>query len=197
MGGAVSIVVAANRPDLVRTLTLVSPAVPDLRPRRADPTLPLVAMPLVGPLIMRQVVRMRPDARVRVALALCFADPSRVPPQRLAEAEADVVYRAGLEHAPEAFVRALRGLIAAYLQPGSRSMWAQAAAVEAPTLIVWGRQDKLVDVALSSRLAAAVPQSRLLVLDDVGHVAQMEDPVSTARAVVALLEDAASLSVTR
>ena len=34
LGGAVSIRVASRRPDLVRTLTLVSPALPDLRPRR-------------------------------------------------------------------------------------------------------------------------------------------------------------------
>jgi len=33
MGGAVCVVVAAKRPDLVRTLTLISPAVPDNRLR--------------------------------------------------------------------------------------------------------------------------------------------------------------------
>ena len=33
LGGAVSTRVAARRPDLVRTLTLISPALPDLRPR--------------------------------------------------------------------------------------------------------------------------------------------------------------------
>src|SRR5215469_8587501 len=33
LGGAISTRVAARRPDLVRTLTLISPALPDLRPR--------------------------------------------------------------------------------------------------------------------------------------------------------------------
>jgi pimeloyl-ACP methyl ester carboxylesterase len=33
MGGAVCVRVAARRPDLVRTLTLIAPALPDLRPR--------------------------------------------------------------------------------------------------------------------------------------------------------------------
>src|SRR6266700_1600971 len=33
MGGAVCVRVAARRPDLVRTLTLISPALPDSRPR--------------------------------------------------------------------------------------------------------------------------------------------------------------------
>jgi pimeloyl-ACP methyl ester carboxylesterase len=41
-GGAVALTVAARRPELVRTLTLVSPAMPDLRPdprRVSDPRL--------------------------------------------------------------------------------------------------------------------------------------------------------------
>src|SRR6185312_1891266 len=33
MGGAISLIVAARRPDLVRTLTVISPAVPDLKVR--------------------------------------------------------------------------------------------------------------------------------------------------------------------
>ena len=32
MGGAIALLLAASRPDLVRSLTLVSPAMPDLRP---------------------------------------------------------------------------------------------------------------------------------------------------------------------
>jgi len=42
LGGAVSVKVAATRPDLVKTLTLISPALPDLRPR-----LDLVRFPVV------------------------------------------------------------------------------------------------------------------------------------------------------
>ena len=44
MGGAISMMIAADRPDLVRSLTLVSPAVPDLRPsagRLSDPRMAL------------------------------------------------------------------------------------------------------------------------------------------------------------
>jgi acetyl esterase/lipase len=57
-----------------------------------------------------------------------------------------------------------------------------------PTLIVWGSRDRLVDPALAPRLAAAVPDSRLLVLDGVGHVAMLETPEPTARAVLGLVE---------
>src|SRR5919107_1400408 len=40
LGGTVTLVVAATRPDLVRTLTLVSPALPVLRPRATNVHLP-------------------------------------------------------------------------------------------------------------------------------------------------------------
>ena len=40
MGGAVAVRAAAGRPDLIKTLTLVSPALPDRRPARLDRALP-------------------------------------------------------------------------------------------------------------------------------------------------------------
>ena len=48
MGGAVSIRVAAARPDLVKTLTLVSPVLPDRRPHRATLHFPVLALPFIG-----------------------------------------------------------------------------------------------------------------------------------------------------
>ena len=190
MGGAVSIVVAAARPDLVRTLTLVSPAVPDLRPRRgSDPVLPLLLLPGMSWVVERRLARMAPEARARAVLELCFGDPSLVPPNRLAEAAAEVSRRNDLPWAMDAFTRSLRGLVASYMVRGPRSLWAAAARISAPTLVVWGDRDRLVDVAVAPRTALAVPDSRLLVLPGVGHTAQLEDPETVARAFLALRED--------
>jgi pimeloyl-ACP methyl ester carboxylesterase len=57
-----------------------------------------------------------------------------------------------------------------------------------PTLVVWGDRDRLVDPALAPRLATTVPDARLLVLEGVGHVAMLESPDPTARAVLGLVE---------
>ncbi len=62
--------------------------------------------------------------------------------------------------------------------------------ITAPTLVLWGDTDRLVAPDLAPYVAAAIPDSRLLVLDDIGHTAMMEDPVATARAMIALLDDA-------
>jgi len=191
MGGVISILIAAQRPDLVRTLTLTSPAVPDLRPRRlrADPLLTLALVPGTGGLIRRRIVRYPADARAQAVIDLCFAEPSRVPPSRLAEAIEEIELRDGYSWATDALLRSLRGLVRSYLVTGLRSLWAQMAAITAPTLVVWGERDRLVDVALAPRVAQTIPGARLLMLPDVGHVAQLEDPVTTARAALALLED--------
>src|SRR5690606_34863038 len=47
LGGAVSVRVAATRPDLVRTLTLVAPALPHLVPRRGPARIALGATPRI------------------------------------------------------------------------------------------------------------------------------------------------------
>jgi pimeloyl-ACP methyl ester carboxylesterase len=55
--------------------------------------------------------------------------------------------------------------------------------------VIWGAEDKLVAADLAPFVAAAIPDSRLLVLPHVGHVAMMEAPDTCARAELALLED--------
>src|ERR1700678_1135403 len=54
MGGAVAIRVAAGRPDLVKTLTLVSPALPDRRPHASTVHFPILALPFVGERLARR-----------------------------------------------------------------------------------------------------------------------------------------------
>jgi pimeloyl-ACP methyl ester carboxylesterase len=67
--------------------------------------------------------------------------------------------------------------------------------VQAPTLLIWGAQDRLVDVAVAPRAAQTYPDVRLLVLDGVGHVAQMERPELVARAFLGMLEQIAARRV--
>ena len=192
LGGAVSTRVAAWRPDLVKTLTLVSPALPDLRPKRgSDPRLPLLLIPGVSSVAARRLAAQSPQARARAVLQLCYGDPRAVHPQRLAEAAEEVGRRNGLSHSQDAFTLSLRGLVGTYLQRGPTGLWAQAATVRAPTLLVWGDRDRLVDPALAPRAARTFPDSRLLVLSGVGHVAQMEVPDVVARTFLGMLDELA------
>jgi pimeloyl-ACP methyl ester carboxylesterase len=55
-------------------------------------------------------------------------------------------------------------------------MRADEARVAAPTLIVHGARDRLVPVAAARALAARRPEFTLEVIDDCGHVPQLEVP---------------------
>jgi pimeloyl-ACP methyl ester carboxylesterase len=86
----------------------------------------------------------------------------------------------------------MRGLAAAQFVRG-RVGWATLRRITAPTLVLWGDTDRLVAPDLAPYVAAAIPDSRLLVMDRIGHTAMMEDPIASARALLGLLEDAAAI----
>jgi pimeloyl-ACP methyl ester carboxylesterase len=51
--------------------------------------------------------------------------------------------------------------------------------IVAPALIVWGRQDTLVPVAYANDFRKGIAGSRLAVIDDCGHIPQLEKPGET------------------
>lgn len=196
LGGTITVKVAAARPDLVRTLTLVSPALPFLNPRRTlqGQLLPLLAMPGARQVAARMLAGIEPEDLTRRVIEAIFADPTRVPDQRLAEAVDETRRRFTVDHYVDAYLRTMRGLVSSFLRaylPGEGSLWRTATGVPVPTLVIGGRQDRMVDIRVPPQAAKLIPDSRLLVLDGVGHVPQMEVPRLVARAVVALLEEVA------
>ncbi|MGQ0483407.1 MAG: alpha/beta fold hydrolase [Pseudonocardia sp.] len=187
MGGAIGLVVAARRPELVRSLTLIAPAMPDRRPdprRVSDPRFLLAAVPGMRARVIRTLAEITPRERVEQMMRLCYGDPSVVPEHRITEAMAEAAERAGHTWAPEALWRTTRGMIGGWF--AGPSLWAAAARVTAPTLVVWGGLDRLVSPRLAARTTARLPRGRLLAMPGVGHVPQMERPAEVARAVLGM-----------
>src|SRR5579875_1118852 len=181
MGGAIATRVAARRPDLVRTLTLISPALPDLRPRLLPLRVTLGALPGVGTWLMDRARSVPAAQRVEVTLRDTYADPARMHPARVAEEIAEVERRDGLGYATAAFVGSARGLVTEYARQGPATLWRDAARVTAPTLIIYGSHDRLVSPAMAGRAARTFRNSRVIVAHGVGHVAMMERPELVAK----------------
>jgi pimeloyl-ACP methyl ester carboxylesterase len=177
---------------------------PIISPRQAHARmLPILMMPnftVIASGLRRQVEQrvrtMPPEQLAQAVLSLCFADIGRIAPQRLAEAVEEAARRQQVPWAAEAYIQSLRGLAGSYLRPGPGSLWRLATRVTAPTLVVWGTNDRLVDPRLAVRTARAISDSRLLMLSGVGHTAQMEVPRILARAAVSFLTEAAESAVT-
>ncbi len=63
-----------------------------------------------------------------------------------------------------------------------------AAGIHQPALLLWGRQDTVIDPSALEIYAGLIPQARTLLVEDAGHMALMEQPPAVAAAVVELIE---------
>ncbi|MFH8473026.1 alpha/beta fold hydrolase [Streptomyces sp. NPDC018000] len=189
LGGAVATRVAAVRPDLVRTLTLISPALPEIRVQWPAVPTGLLAVPGVATLFARMTRDWTAEERTRGVMALCYGDPTRVSESDFRAAVAETERRLELPYFWDAMARSARGIVDAYTLGGQHGLWRQAERVLAPTQLVYGGRDHLVSYRMARRASAAFRDSRLLTLPDAGHVAMMEYPEAVAQAFRELLDE--------
>lgn len=60
--------------------------------------------------------------------------------------------------------------------------------IDVPTQIIWGAQDKFVPASYADRWAELIPDSRVAVIEQCGHLPFMEKPQETARIVRNFIE---------
>lgn len=65
--------------------------------------------------------------------------------------------------------------------------WDRIGDIKVPVLLVWGAQDRIVPMTQASKFQQALPQSQLVVYDDVGHLPMEEVPARLAQDVRAWL----------
>ncbi|WP_083934336.1 alpha/beta fold hydrolase [Nocardiopsis baichengensis] len=183
LGGSVAVRLAADHPELVRTLTLISPALPDLRPRLVPYQMVGALVPVLGPAVYTRIQSRPAEVRVQDMLDATYFDPASAPAQRVMEALEAERERENHEHAVESVLESLRGLVAEYLRRGPRALWRQAAGVDVPTLLVYATGDRFIDPRVARRAARVFPRNRLVLLKETGHVAMMERPEAVAREV--------------
>jgi pimeloyl-ACP methyl ester carboxylesterase len=132
--------------------------------RRNGPPIPVV------PPLARLLARRFYSPRAREAsLRRCYADPQRL------TAEVVESYLA-----PTRTPGALEALSAFLATPGPATYRELPPRLRLPTLIVWGAQDALWPLADAQRLAAAIPNAQLAIIEGAGHMVQEEQPVVLA-----------------
>lgn len=182
MGGMISAMVAARRPDLLRRLVLVDPALPMVR-TRFDPmvTASLLAftIPGAGETVMRRArSKVSPQVAARQLIDLCFADPTRVSREIIDDAMELTARRerpdAGLGNLERSFLIATRSMLAVLLRraPYGRLL----DGIPTPTLLIHGDRDRLVDVGSARAASVERPGWTYVELSGVGHTPQLEVP---------------------
>ena len=120
-------------------------------------------------------------------IATCYSNPGLYPQARFAAEVAELSRRDSLEYAAAALMGSARALTAEFLHKGRHSPWRDVTRVTAPSLVIYGQHDRLVDPRAAGRAAHSFPDARIVVLPRTGHVAHMEHPDAVAAEMAILL----------
>ncbi|VAV87170.1 hypothetical protein MNBD_ALPHA06-2283 [hydrothermal vent metagenome] len=72
----------------------------------------------------------------------------------------------------------------------------QLARLNIPTLILWGREDKFVDLAEGEWFARTIPGAKMAIYENVGHLPMAEVPDLSAADARSFLENLPELAIT-
>lgn len=164
LGGLVAWRYAAGHPDRVEGLALVSPG--------GFPIHGVTDAPAPIPLPVRLYLNTAPEVGVRAATRALYADPEKVTDAQVARIRA-MMQAPGVQ---DALLRRLEQ----FTLPDPQ---ADLARVEAPALILWGAADAMVPLEHAARFEAAMPDARVVVLENAGHMPMEEAPADSVRVV--------------
>jgi pimeloyl-ACP methyl ester carboxylesterase len=179
LGGAVALQFACNYPARVARLVLVDAVAGyDGKGRAPSPVAgEVLRRTPLGKIVLAQTFY--DDARALRILRSAYYDPARLTPEVL-----ETYYGP----------RRVRGTAESFLAltatrpdddlPGC------VPGIAAPTLIVWGREDRWVKPGDAGRLHAELPGSRLAWIEECGHVPQEEHPARFIQVLRDFLEEA-------
>jgi pimeloyl-ACP methyl ester carboxylesterase len=189
MGGRVALELGLRRPERVRSVAALCPAVAFIK--RGFHPLVRVLRPEVG-LLPHRLRR----GTVERQLWSMFSDPDALDPS-VADVVVDEFQRIyGSAGARVAFLASARNI---YLDRpfGNGGFYPRLAGLQPPALFVWGSHDRLIPPAFRRHVAAALPTAEQIVLDGCGHVPQVERAEQTAGLVRRLLSRAEALGSPR
>ncbi|PYP48237.1 MAG: hypothetical protein DMD42_01505 [Gemmatimonadetes bacterium] len=171
MGGAIAAEVAIEYPQRVRGLVLVGSAGLGAR----EPLLFRVARwPVLGP----AVLAFRGRGFTARLLKATYFDPSKV-----TESDVDQYYA---PVAQPAYGRALRAVLRQFHFDGLEGRLDK---IEAPTVVLWGEEDRWVPLGLGRALAAGITRSAFVSVPHAGHSVQEEAPDEVNHLVIRFLKD--------
>ena len=173
IGGTVAMRYAADHPDRIERLGLISPGSLEKRVRGRS-------TPAKVPKAFDLITLVTPRALPRFMLTNDYGDPARV-----SDAVVDEWWSMWMREGNRA---AMLGLLRQYVSGGVED---KIRAVRAPVLLIWGERNKRVPLALAYEtrdLLVNSPEVRLEVLPGIGHMLVQEAPQESARIVAAWLD---------
>lgn len=72
----------------------------------------------------------------------------------------------------------------AFMRSGGYSISSRIPEVTQPTLVLWGRQDEILEPKYAAQFEAALPNGQLQWVEDCGHCAHLEKPTEAAARIL-------------
>ncbi|HZV72608.1 MAG TPA: alpha/beta fold hydrolase [Conexibacter sp.] len=163
MGGYVAAELAISSPQRVERLMLVSPAGITAEHLHRDGV--MAGARVVAAVTTRAVSRherlaRRPGLR-RIALSFPVHHPDRL--------SAPLAHELMEGSGKPGFLPAMEAIM-------EHRISERLPQIACPTLVVWGEQDRVIPVRDAERFGALIPDARVVILPDTGHVAMLERP---------------------
>ena len=170
LGGRVALEVGLSSPDRVQSLSLLCPSLAWRRRRHFVPIVRLLRPELAA------IPHTFGNALVRQQFWSMFSRPERIHPSAADVAVEEFLRTYRSPNTRIAFHSSARNI---YLEEptGPKGFWTRLQDLEPPAMFVWGDEDPLVPLAFSRYVRDALPSARQVVLDQCGHVPQVEHPV--------------------
>lgn len=177
LGGGVALVLAIDpdkkrRSRITRMVLMDSIAYPQNIPIAFD----LLTTPVVGSLGNRLIPS---SLKTRAALRLAYHDNSKYTEEDV-EAYSAPLRDAGTRHAMEMTARQI-------MPENLPEIARKYSTIQVPVLVLWCRHDKVVPLAVGWRLHQELPNSKLKVISECGHLPQEEMPDETVATLKAFL----------
>jgi Predicted hydrolases or acyltransferases (alpha/beta hydrolase superfamily) len=132
----------------------------------------ILATPVLGRLVMSLVPK---TMQAHAIMKLAYYN-NRLIPKDAVKAYATALDLPGAEYA---ILKTARQIIPPDIDELSKAY----SKITYPTLLLWGREDEIVPLAIGQRLEEALPNSELVVLEQCGHLPQEEKPAETLAAI--------------
>jgi 4,5:9,10-diseco-3-hydroxy-5,9,17-trioxoandrosta-1(10),2-diene-4-oate hydrolase len=164
MGGGIALSLVLQNPERVEKLLLIDSAGLG---REMPFDLRVCTLPLLGWFLTRTSVKRTTDF-----LRKCYHDPAFVTREMVER----VVAFGRLPGAHRAMLAWLRGNadFGGWRKDVIEPVVERLSGIQVPTLVIWGRQDRIIPVEHSKVAERGIPQVSVRVLDPCGHVPQVE-----------------------
>jgi pimeloyl-ACP methyl ester carboxylesterase len=182
MGAALAQLVALEAPQRARALLLIDGGIP-LREQPLTSQLLLFLIPVIGEW---GYGRLRKDPQAAFdSLRPYFANLDRVPQQEKEFLFTRVNQRVHSDALRRGYLSTLRHMVW-WMARHVRHVEQQLAGLGAPTLILWGEQDRMLPPENGPAIAATQTDAELIRVPDAGHLLQVEAPWAVLDALATL-----------